>query len=236
LASNSSDLARSVDPWIAGFARQDRVVIFPSRSPRYPDNTLDDVVRHEIAHVLIWRAAEGRPIPRWFNEGLATAAERRLGFQDQTRLFFLIAAGSRLRLDEIDRLFRGGESDQTRAYLLSAALVQRMLNDSGKDAGGRILQLIGSGVSFERAFAEVTDRSTSDLEDAFWARGRVWTAWIPILSSPETLWLGIAVLALLAIWRHRKRNAEMRRRWEEEESGLPNEPAESRASSDDDLN
>jgi hypothetical protein len=37
--------------------------------------------------VLITRAAGGRPVPRWFHEGLAMAAERTWGFEDQARLF-----------------------------------------------------------------------------------------------------------------------------------------------------
>jgi hypothetical protein len=62
LATESSDWARGVSPWIAGFAvGSDLVVLFPARSPSYPDNTLEDVLRHEVTHVLIWRAAAVSP-------------------------------------------------------------------------------------------------------------------------------------------------------------------------------
>lgn len=216
LVPGSSDLARSVAPWIAGFAQQEKVVIFPSRSPSYPDNTLDDVLRHEIAHALIWRASLGRPIPRWFNEGLATAAERR-GFRDQTQLFLHLASGSSQSLHELDRLFEGGQADQTRAYLLSGALVQHLLSEYGETAGARILELVGKGASFEMAFTDVTGQSPATTEAEFWKRQRVWTTWIPILFSQEALWIAITLLAILAIQRRRKRNAERRRRWEEEE-------------------
>lgn len=216
LVPGSSDLARSVAPWIAGFAQRENVVIFPSRSPSYPDNTLDDVLRHEVAHVLIWRASSGRPIPRWFNEGLATAAERR-GFRDQTQLFIYLASGSRLSLHELDRLFEGGEADQKRAYLLSGALVQHLLSEYGETAGARILELVGNGASFETAFTNVTGRSPTTAEAEFWKRQTVWTTWIPILFSQETLWMAITLLAILAIQRRRKRNAERRKRWDEEE-------------------
>ena len=63
LAPESSDFARAIDPWIVGLATRDNVVIFPSRSPSYPHSTVDDVLRHEVAHALTWRAARGRPIP-----------------------------------------------------------------------------------------------------------------------------------------------------------------------------
>jgi hypothetical protein len=216
LVPNSSDLAHSVAPWVAGFAQGDSVVIFPSRSPSYPDNTLEDVLRHEVAHVLIRRASSGRPIPRWFNEGLATAAERP-GFRDQTQLFLHLASGSRLSLHELDRLFEGGQADQTRAYLLSGALVQHLLSEHGESVGARILALVGKGASFESAFMDVTGQSPAAVEAEFWKRQRVWTTWIPILFSQETLWMAITLLAILAILRLRKRNAERRKRWEEEE-------------------
>src|SRR5436309_5504603 len=61
LAPESSDWARQVSPWIAGFALQasDLVVLFPARSPGYPHDTFEDVLRHEVAHVLIRRASGG---------------------------------------------------------------------------------------------------------------------------------------------------------------------------------
>jgi len=214
---SSSDLARSVPPWIVGFAEREKVVIFPSRSPGYPHSTLDDVLRHEVAHVLIWRASSGNPIPRWFNEGLAMAAERQRQFRDQTQLFLHLASGSRLSFEDIDRLFNGGQDDQTRAYLLSGTLVWDLLKEHGESAGGRILDEVGRGSSFETAFRNVTGKSTTAAEAEFWKRQRVWTTWLPILFSQETLWMAITLLTFLAIWRVRKRSAAIRKRWEEEE-------------------
>src|SRR5688572_7909132 len=216
LLSEPSGGVPPVAPWVAGFARQDNVVIFPSRSPRYPDSTLDDVLRHEVAHALIWRASSGRPIPRWFNEGLAMAAERpRL--LDQTQLFAYLASGARLTLRDLDQLFDGGEADQARAYQLSRVLVWDLLRGHGEDTGGRILRQIAEGASFETAFTNVIGQSTAAVEADFFRRDSVWATWMPILFSQETLWLVITLLAILAIWRKRKRGAEIRRRWEEEE-------------------
>ena len=217
LVDSSSDVGRSVPPWVAGFAQAETVVIFPSRSPTYPHSTLDDVLRHEVAHVLIWRASSSHPVPRWFNEGLAMAAERQRGLRDQTQLFLHLASGSRLSFDAIDRLFNGGQDDQTRAYLLSGTLVWDLLQEHGESAGGRILDEVGRGSSFETAFRNVTGKSTTTAEGEFWKRQRVWTTWLPILFSQETLWMAITLLTLLAIWRVRKRSAEIRKRWEDEE-------------------
>jgi hypothetical protein len=220
LALESSAWARRVDPWVAGFAigAESLLVIFPSRSPSYPHSSLDDVLRHEIAHVLIHRAAGGRAVPRWFNEGLAMTAERQWRFGDQTQLYYQLVSGPRESLDTLNRLFESGQREQKRAYLLSGALVQHLVGTCGEDAPGRILQAMGDGASFETAFLNVTGQTTTRVETEFWNSHRVWTTWIPIVFSDEMLWAAVTLLALLAIQRRRRRNAEIRQRWEEDEN------------------
>src|SRR5438132_7235917 len=111
LAPENSDLARRVSPWIAGFATGGSdIVIFPARSPSYPHGTLEDVLRHEVAHILIERASAGRPIPRWFNEGFAMTVEHAWRFEDQTQVLYQLVLGSRTNLTDMDRLFSGTQT------------------------------------------------------------------------------------------------------------------------------
>src|SRR2546430_14679100 len=90
LATETSDLARRVAPWVSGFAVGDSnlIVIFPSRSPGYPDNTLEDVLRHEVAHILIWRGFPGRPGSRLVYQSLLTEGEREPCLQKSNPLLF----------------------------------------------------------------------------------------------------------------------------------------------------
>ena len=118
LATEDGEMARRVTAWTAGFAvgEASLVVLFPSRSPSYPHDTLEDVLRHEVAHVLISRAAGGRPVPRWFHEGLAVAVERPWGLEDRSRLASTLVFGPRLTLADIDSLFSGEQEMQARGY------------------------------------------------------------------------------------------------------------------------
>ena len=69
LEPEGSPLARQAPTPIAGFASLDEnlIVLFPARSPAYPHDTLEDVLHHEVAHVLISRAARGAPVPLWLH-------------------------------------------------------------------------------------------------------------------------------------------------------------------------
>jgi len=219
LATENSKLARQVSPWIVGFALDapELVVIFPARSPGYPDNTLVDVLRHEITHVLIQRASGHGVLPRWFNEGLAMSAERGWRFQDQSQLLYELVLGPRSSLDELDRLFSGDRSAQTRAYALAGAFVRYILQQHGAKVPAEVLMRVKQGSSFETAFADVTGTTAAHAESEFWDRQRIWTTWIPLLTSSATVWIVVTLLAMWAIQRRRKKSAEIERRWEEEE-------------------
>lgn len=218
LAGETSEWAHRVSPWVAGFARDspELVVIFPARSPSYPHGTLDDVLRHEVAHVLIRRASAGNSVPRWFNEGIAMAAEHGWRFEDQTQLLYQLVLGTRINLDELDDLFTGNQNAQSRAYALAGAFVRDLLHRHGTAVAAEILRRVGRGTSFESAFRNVTGQTPSQAESDFWQRQRIWTTWVPILTSSATLWALVTLLALFAIRRRRQKNAEIEKKWEEE--------------------
>ena len=228
LAGEGSEWAARMPPWIAGLAvGGDLIVLFPSRTPSYPHGSLEDVLRHEVAHVLIARAAPGRPVPRWFHEGLATAAERPWELRDRTRLVYELVTGPRLTLEQIDALFTGDRGAQTRAYALAGRFVRDLLDAHGGGVGAEILSHLGDGVPFDQAFARATGRSLLAAEADFWNRQRTWTTWFPLVTSTTTVWIVIMLLALWAVRRRRQKRAAQRRRWAEQE---PDEDAEDRDS------
>jgi hypothetical protein len=94
----------------------------------------------------------------------------------------------------------------------------------GPTAAKAILARIRQGSSFDSAFLDVTGVSPSAAESQFWRRQRIWTSWIPIVTSSTMLWLGITLLALLAIYRRRLRNREIEERWEQEDGPDENDP------------
>ncbi|MDP2054817.1 MAG: hypothetical protein Q8L75_14355, partial [Acidobacteriota bacterium] len=216
LAGEDSAAARGAGAWIAGYALSNAglVVLFPARSPVYPHDTLEDVLRHEVSHVLIARAAGGRDVPRWFHEGLSVAVERPWDFEDRSRLAWELMAGPRLRLREIDAMFEAGQAAQSRAYSLSAAFVRDLIREYGATAPAAILRLVREDVPFDQAVITVAGRTLAGVENEFWNRQRVWTVYF---TSGEAFWLLVMGVAALAVWVRRRRRAQTRRRWDDEE-------------------
>jgi len=220
LAAENSDWSRQVSPWTAGFAIGEAglIVLFPSRSPSYPHDTLEDVLRHEVAHVLISRAAGGEPVPRWFHEGLAMAVERPWGLRDRSRLATELVFGPHATLQDLDLLLAGDQGMQSRGYSLAAAVVRDLVAEYGEESPAAILRAVAGGQPFDMALATVTRRPVPTLEAEFWDRQRTWTTWVPVIASSTTLWLGVLGLAVLAVRRRRRKALAIRQMWAEEEA------------------
>jgi len=226
LAPEGSEAARRVPSWVVAYARGDAgaVVLIPTRTPSYPDGSLKSVLCHEITHVLIARAAGGRPVPRWFDEGLAMTAARSWDVEDRMRLILELLPGRKIRLKELDALFDEGFGRASRAYTLSGAFVSDLIEREGPDVSAAILGFVARGEPFEQAFYRASGMTLGAAEVAFWKRQNLWNRWVPVLTSSLTLWVGITLLALYATKKRRSRDTRIKQLWEREEAPPDEDP------------
>jgi hypothetical protein len=231
LAPESSPLAREAPAWVSGYtdgATTDRgsvVVLLAERTPSYPDGGLEEVLAHEVAHVLIHRAAGGRPVPRWFDEGLAMLASRSWRLRDETELALGVVSGPRVPLWKLDDLFRGDRREVERGYALAGTLVKDLLDRYGPSVPRIVLARLARGDTFDEAVRGTTGATLIEIGEAFYERQASLKRWIPILTSTAVLWFGISVLAIVAAIRKRRRRAELEEEDEEPPDSGPDEEA-----------
>ena len=219
LVPEDSTLGRSVPHWIRGFAvvEDDTAILFPSRAPVYPHGTLEEVLDHELLHLLLYQAAGGQTVPRWFSEGVALVGSRGLSVADRG---FALAGGVRggpVSTHELELYFRGSRQHSQAAYALSGSFVNTMIRRHGRGVVADIAAAMSTGLSFEEAFEHAAGESLIDAERRFFRKSRFLYTWLPWLSSGTGLWLSISALALWARRRTRLRTEAIKKRWEIEE-------------------
>jgi hypothetical protein len=206
--------AQDVPRWIVARAfGSDQVVILPARISSYPYDSLDSVVLHEIVHLALNVKAGGRPLPRWFHEGVAVSVESGWGIGSQARL--LLAAARDPHIDEVTMLFASDAAPETTtAYLLSAALIEDVRRRHGLAAPGAIASRVARGESFDAAFYAETGESVNEAASHAW---RVYRGirWVPIFANSTGPWGLILALAFVAFVVRKVRRK--RKRWEEDE-------------------
>jgi hypothetical protein len=222
LAPEGSGAATVVPPFVSGYAvgEQGVIVLLPGRVPSYPDSSLSDLLAHEVAHVLIARAAGGRPLPRWFHEGMAMIAGLSWGFDDRSHLTLALLVDRPVSLAALDDRFAGGQAEVNRAYAIAGSFVHDLFDQYGQGVAARILQGVSRGLSFADAFRAATGSSLAMAESSFWDRQTFWYRWVPLLTSSVTLWMLVTLLALWAMKRRRERDVALRRVWAEEDERM----------------
>ena len=219
VAREGSIEARRAPSWVMAYAVGNAgwVVLLPQRIPAYPDGNLEQVLRHEIAHVLVARAAGRYGVPRWLNEGLAIVAAREWRFEDRGRLVLEAFRRRKASMADVELEFSRGSVSSARAYAVSVAFVRYLMDEHGSHMPARILDHVAEGKRFRTAFREATGYSLKDVEADFWADFDFWNRWVPFLTSSAALWMLVTALALLAFRRRRERDEALRQKWEEEE-------------------
>jgi len=210
--------------WAVAYALSeiDLIVLMPSRVPAYPDGDITEVLRHEVAHILISRAAGRRPVPRFFNEGLAVVAARGWQLQDRSRLLLAAWPLAGKDLPALREDFDGGATQAGQAYVVSAAFVRYLLEEEGGDAAARILRRLAEGKSFDAAFLSAIGHPLEQVQAEFWDEINIWQKWVPLLTGSTGISLVFTGLSLLAWRRRREKDRQQRRLWELEEEEARN--------------
>lgn len=221
IAPEGSEIAQSAPPYYAGWAFENLgvIVLVPARARSYPDNGLQQLLRHEVAHIMIGRATRGNRLPRWFDEGVAMLAARGWTLEDRSRMAFQVVSSENISLAEVEAEFSRGESDTAEAYAISGSFIRDVTRRNGRAVIGKILTLVGEGRSFDDAFHAATGKPLTAAEYV-WRESYLLGRWVPFITSTFALWMIVTLLALWAIAVRRARDARIRRKWEEQETPL----------------
>jgi hypothetical protein len=209
-----------VPRYASGVAYSQLGLILLSIEPRYPNSHHDlaEIFRHELAHVALHDATDGKGVPRWFNEGFAVHVS---GESATTRLQTLWSATLANRLLPLGQLDRSFPSDPVRtdvAYAQAADVVRFLVRHQDRDRFAALFARLRRGQSFDSA---VVDSYGVDLDtlESEWREdvAKRYTFW-PVLFSSTVVWTSMIGLFVWG-WRRRKRRDKVTlARWAREEA------------------
>ncbi|MBN1441920.1 MAG: hypothetical protein JXA90_04375 [Planctomycetes bacterium] len=155
--------------WVGGMYDGQLKLPVPSEdlSPGPLREKLEEVIRHEYAHVLIAHLAPECPV--WINEGIAQHFERP-GERERIYAELRGARDRRIPLDEIPaRLWAVSDVELARwSYREGLAFVEFLVERYGEFRLRLLLGAMAEEHSVERAFARTYGLDRAQLEERFW--------------------------------------------------------------------
>ncbi len=148
------------------------VVVIDATKMRRRGMMLETTLNHEMCHLLLHQYIPRAHLPRWLDEGIAQ------WYSDGMSELLIPGRGAALRraavsgsipdIEQLDRLFSGGQEAVALAYDASRSIVDYVVTQYGVDVLLRLLDGLKEG-SPEVVFAAVAGRSLADIEDG-WQR------------------------------------------------------------------
>jgi hypothetical protein len=181
---------------------------------------IDRVLVHELSHVALHRAVGGRPVPRWFTEGVAIHEAGEHSLERVRVLWGGTLRGELIPLAQLSQSFPARHGDVSLAYAQSADLVGHLVRgDQGRRRFRALVARLRGGEPFEQAFVAAY-RMPLWRSEQQWRRELVqrFGSWPSILSGLTAVWALAALLLVVGYVRVRKRQRETLKRWAIEEA------------------
>ncbi|MEZ5358424.1 MAG: peptidase MA family metallohydrolase [Candidatus Zixiibacteriota bacterium] len=177
-------------------AHKNRIVI---KSPRIlpGDKSLGELAAHEYTHIALARKVGYRPIPRWFNEGMAQYLSAEWDWQDNVAMGTAILLGYTLDLSEMELLnsFTSGRAET--AYAESYLAFRYFLENYG-DSGVRIfLESCRRKNTFNQGMILATGAGYGTFEREFkiYLNGRY--NLLAVIFNSNIIWLILALIIII---------------------------------------
>lgn len=199
--------ASGMPHWAAGVAHPPSgEIIIARHGPDGAPTNLEELLRHEMTHVVLHRATGGEELPRWFHEGVAEAFNGTLSFGRTQTLAAAVFGPGVPDLERLEESFHGTDGPQAAvAYAAARDLVEFMR--AYDTSGMRLRQVmteLRQGRRFEVAFIRAYGVSLEEIV-AQWRKGLPGRfVWYPLAASGGLPFIFVAPLVAIA-WLRRRR-------------------------------
>jgi heme exporter protein D len=206
--------ATGMPRWAAGVAHPESgEIVIAQHAPDGSLTDLDSLLRHEMAHVALYRATGGQPLPHWFHEGIAESFGNEIDLMRSQTLAGAVYGPGVPALGELEGNFR---SIDPIAVTVSYAAARDFVNymrgrdDDGSDLR-QVMTELRRGTNFDAAWIKAYGRSLAEL-DGEWRTGLSGRfAWFPVISAGG---LPLAALSPLMVIAAVRRRRQLREGWQ----------------------
>ncbi len=190
--------------WTAGLALPHRSLILLKVDAR-TRFSIHDIFRHEVSHVILYRAAGGHHLPLWFVEGVAVnQAGERLRERWAQTVESMLGDGP-MPLAALRDGFPSGTRQVENAYAQSSAFVRFLIRRWGWSLLRFVIAEVRRGKPFDLTLERVTGKTLLQLEDAWLQEMENEASWLPLLTGEPLMWVLISLLFVAVFFVHRTR-------------------------------
>ncbi len=208
-----------VPDWGVGCAMiGERRIVLRSPQGGGAPRRLGTVLRHELAHLAAYDALGTVSAPRWFHEGVASAAAGEWRLEESAALAVAAWSGGLSGPAALERSFPEAADAARLAYAESYQAVLLFAELSGDLSIPELVRAVGGHRDFDTALGNLTGLDARAFDAAFAERVKQRFGLALLLRRTDLLFLAAAALVLVGAALTWLRSRRRLKQWEREES------------------
>ena len=213
--------------WSVGTAypAQNLIILRSPRGMRGGAMDIEEVLRHEYAHLALATALKGHEAPQWLDEGFAMLQSRGWNLSWTYTLSRGVLTKGLIPLEQLSDGLPVDERQAELAYAQSFSFVSYIKTELGPGTLPRLIKGLSYGLDTETALRQATGLGLRELERRWKENLKRRYSWIPIVTSFFSLWFLASLLFLFSYWLKRRRAKRKLAEWEREEALTGHPPA-----------
>jgi hypothetical protein len=204
--------------WGAAVALPERKLIAIKSPDKFNlGKSLQELLAHEYAHLVVAQRTGFYFPPRWFDEGMAMLVSTEWGWSDNLAMSKAAVFGDFIPLRSIEEVNRFSQDKAQVAYAQSYLAVKYLFDEYGINAVNKFLDEVAGGFSFDDALVASTGSSYSEFENEYLQYLRTHYNLVTLFTDTMYFWLALAVIVVIGAFLQFRKRRKYYKKWEEQE-------------------
>ena len=205
--------------WSLGIAfnNPDKIILKDPSLSKISKRRFNQVVEHELSHIMLNRIKYHYTIPRWFKEGFAMKIANEVTLNHKIKVAQNINNKNLFNISQYNQFSEMKRQEFNFAYALSAVYVLSLEKLYGHDINKNIIYNLKQGQPFDKAFYNATKVSLVDLGDIFYVYIKKNFFWLRLINFPKNILSLMPLLLVIGFFIKSYRNKKIKEQWEFEE-------------------
>lgn len=222
IANSEDDFRRDagsmIPDWGAAVALPMRSVIV-IKSPKHirTGKSFRELIGHELTHIMLHRATEGRWLPRWIHEGVAMHVSGEWDIGQDILVARAAWTGNLIHLHRLEGLSEFNGAQANLAYTESYLAVADLLRGGDQLILADLVAIYEKNQDFYRSFRIVAGVDYNIWINKWLERTSMRYHFLLFVFDSRILWLLLPLFFILLIIYKRRQSARIRKRWKREE-------------------
>ena len=205
--------------WSIGitYSYPEKIIIKDPAYAHISINRFEQVLLHELNHIMMNRVDIHKTIPRWFKEGFAMYFSNEISLNHKLQVANHIYNEDLFKISLLNQFSNFNKQQFNLAYAQSSMYVLAIENLFGKSTLNNIYNGLYDGQTFEDSFYIVTSKTISELDDLIYPYIKNKYKWYKLINLPNKLFSLLPLILVIGFILRSRRNRKIEKKWEIEE-------------------